>query len=477
MLGMFRNVEQVFEFCRTNGIAMIDLKAADMGGKWRHLTLPVERLLPRTFERGVGFDGSNYGFARAERSDLLLTPDLTTGFVDPFFELPTLSFICNAFMPDAQRTPCPGDPRHICHAAQEFALSAADEVLLGPEFEFYVFDAAYFCAGPSRSLLEIRCARAEWACGDLAGGGRGYAVPQMGGYHASPPADGEHDLRGEAAKLLQEAGVAVKYHHHEVGGPGQAEIEIEPAPPVIAGDRSMLVKYMVKNVAASRGRTATFMPKPIAGEAGSGMHVHMELLRAGTCLFADPAGYAGLSRVALNAIGGLLQHAPALLALTSPSTNSYRRLVPGFEAPASICFGHSNRTSVVRVPGYLSGEGHARFEFRPPDAACNPYLALAALVMAALDGIRREMDPVRMGFGPYDVNVFELPPERRAAIRPLPRSLPEALDGLRRDRAFLELGGVFPPEVLDTWIALKEAEARGAEAIPTPQEFVMYYDV
>jgi len=293
----------------------------------------------------------------------------------------------------------------------------------------------------------------------------------------SLPMDILYNLRSEMCLLLEERGIQVKYHHHEVGGPGQLEIEVESGPMLKMADNTMMIKYIVKNAAFNAGKTATFMPKPLLGEAGNGMHVHMHLFKNGTPIFYDANGYSGLSSTALYFIGGLLKHARALCALTNPSTNSYKRLVPGYEAPVSICFATANRSAVIRIPDYARLPHQKRFEIRNPDATCNPYYAYAAILMAGLDGIEQKMDPTKLGFGPYDVNLYKLSPEEQKKIQPLPYSLDQALDALEEDHEFLLKGGVFPKKLIEIWLEKKREEVRNFNKCPHPQEFALYYDL
>lgn len=474
---MFNKFEELQQYCRENGVKMVDFKLVDLFGRWRHITIPVERLTPALMESGIGFDGSNYGFAAVESSDMVFIPDLSTAMMDPFWELPTLSLIGDVF--DVRdHKPFAHYPRSIAHAAEEYLKSTgiATRCLLGPEFEFYVFDRVGFSLEPHSMGMTIETAQARWTT-DIDDNNNGYQVPHKGGYHVAPPLDTLHDFRSEITRVLEDRGAPVKYHHHEVGGPGQLELEVEHGPLTTMADRSMLIKYVIRNTAAAWGKTATFLPKPLFGEAGNGMHVHFWLFNGEEPLFFDTNGYSCLSQTALHAIGGILKHTPALLGLTNPSTNSYRRLVPGYEAPVSICFATSNRSSVIRVPGYAKTPASKRFEFRPSDATCNPYLAYAALLMAAIDGIKNRIDPSVEGFGPYDVNIYEMAPGERDKIAALPHTLEGALDALAADHAFLTAGGVFPETLIKTWIDLKTKEGRQVEARPNPYEVAAYYDL
>ena len=474
---MFKNLSDLKNYCEVNEIKMIDFKMIDLAGRWRHLTIPAERFTENTLRDGIGFDGSNYGFAPVEKSDMVFIPDLSSAVMDPFVEIKTLSMIGDVFVIGSPHRRFEQDPRAIAIKAEEYMKSQgiADEMRIGPEFEFYIFDHISYDVKPQFSNFSIDAKQAEWNSGEYPN--QGYKVPLKGGYHIAPPMDVAYDLRSKMCMLLEERGVKVKYHHTEVGGPGQFEIEVEFGSMREMADKTMLIKYIVKNAAFQNNQTATFMPKPIFGEAGSGLHVHMHLFKKGKPLFYDEKGYSGLSDTALYFIGGILRHAPALCAITNPSTNSYKRLVPGYEAPVSICYATSNRSAVIRIPDYARSPEAKRFEIRNPDATCNPYLAYSAILMAGLDGIENKIDPVKEGYGPYDVNLYKLPPKEQKKIKALPRSLGEALDALERDKEFLLKGQVFPEKLLEIWIENKRNEEQSINKIPVPVEFAMYYDL
>ncbi len=477
---MFKSYDEVMSFCKEQSIQMIDFKMIDLMGRWRHLGIPVGRFKPDTLKYGIGFDGSNYGFAPVEKSDMVFIPDITTTVFDPFTEVPTLSMIGDVFViaqPDNYRFD--QDPRSIAFKAEEYMKSTgiADEMRIGPEYEFYVFDHVTYENSPHRTGFSIDAEQAIWNGGDNEFQNLGYKIPLKGGYHIGPPQDILYDLRSRMCVLLEENNIPVKYHHHEVGGPGQVEIEVEFGPMMEMADKTMLAKYLIKNLAFQEGKTVTFMPKPLFGEAGSGMHVHMHLFKNGKPIFHDEKGYSGLSKKALHFIGGVLKHAPAVLAFTNPSTNSYKRLIPGYEAPVSVCFATANRSAVIRVPAYAKSPNQKRFEFRSADATCNPYLAFSAILMAGLDGIKKKIDPTAEGFGPYDVNLYTLSKEEQAKIKGLPKSLDEALDALEQDHEFLLAGGVFPQRLIEIWIENKRKEARRVNDIPHPLEFELYYDL
>jgi len=473
---MFQTFDQAQAYVAERGVRMIDLKFCDLWGRWRHVTIPARQFNPALMREGVGFDGSAVGLKSVKAGDMVLLPDLATGAMDPFWYAPTLSFTCSTHETGTLAV-FPNDPRNIARRAEEYLRETgiADQSVWGPEFEFYVFDQVAFDNGVNYASYRLESDEADW---NSAQGGHGHYIPLHGGYHAIPPKDQLYNLRSEICLLLEEMGVEVKYHHHEVGGPGQSEIETPLVGLLAAGDMTMLVKYVTKMAARGHGKTVTFMPKPLYGEAGSGMHFHQMLLQGGRNLFFDPNGYGSMSQTALYYIGGLLAHGPALLGLTNPSTNSYRRLVPGYEAPVNAFFSLGNRSAAVRIPKYADQPETARMEFRPPDATCNPYLALAAQLMAGLDGIRRQIDPTAAGFGPIDANIFAWSDQQRSAIKHLPGSLREALDALEADHDFLLAGDVFSEELLAQWIAFKrEVEYYPVRNRPHPYEMQLYFDV
>jgi glutamine synthetase len=465
------------EFVGRESVEQVDLKFSDLFGTWHHLSIPATHLGPELLAEGVGFDaGSVGGFKSVEHGDMVLVPDLETAFVDPFLRAPTLSFICNVAEADT-RDPFDRDPRRIATKACDYMVGTgiADDARWGPEFEFFVFDRAQYGHGPNYSFYRIESVEANWE--PDADAATSYPIEPQQGYHAIPPKDTLADLRAEMCRLLDAAGVGIRYHHHEVGSAGQSEIEVTLESLLAAADNVMKAKYFVKMVCSRHGKVATFMPKPLPTEAGSGMHFHQHLFSGGRPLFHDPAGYAGLSTLARQYIAGLLHHGPALLAFTNPSINSYRRIVPGYEAPVSLFFSLANRSAAVRIPKYASSPHETRIEFRPPDATCNPYLAMSAMLLAGLDGIQRGLDPGEEGFGPIDENIFELSPEEQARIKPLPGSLPEALACLEDDHDFLTGNGVFPEALLETWIRHKrDAELAPLALRPHPYEFTLYFD-
>jgi len=472
---MFQTLDEAAAFIRHKSVAMVDLKFCDLWGRWRHVTLPAARFNPGLLEAGVGFDGSSLGLSAVKSGDLVLVPELATAFLDPFWDVPTISFLCATLEADTHQ-PFPHDPRTLASRAEEFLRTSGvgEASLWGPEFEFYLFDGVSYENAVNVAAYRVESREADWKSHELGGG---YTIPRHGGYHAIPPQDQLHNARTKISLNLEAMGVPVKYHHHEVGGPGQCEIETRMLPMVRAADVTLLAKYVSRMTAREMGMTATFMPKPLFGEAGSGLHFHQQVWRGETNVFYDPAGYGCLSETARFYVGGLLAHGPAVMALTNPSTNSYRRLVPGYEAPVSAIFSLGNRSAAIRIPKYANRPESARMEFRPPDATCNPYLAIAAQLMAGIDGVRRRIDPTALGFGPYDEDVFSWPAEKRAHIKALPTSLDQALDALERDHEFLLEGSVFSPEMLHRWVKRKRSEERSVRDRPHPFEIELYYDL
>ena len=469
---------------KEHGIRMVDFKEVDLDGRWHHLSIPVERFTPALLQKGIGFDGSSYGFLTVEKSDMVFLPDLSSAFLDPVIAVPTISMIGDIFrITEDGYTRFESDPRHVAEKAEAFMKDAgiSDKCLFGPEFEFYVLDNVEFRNEINHIEVHLDSAQAAWnAIGspyDGPAGNRGYKVMGHKGYHADLPYDVNYDLRNTMVRALEDHGIPVKYHHMENGGPGQAEIEVEFATLKEMADRTQKLKYFVKNIAMQNGKTVTFMPKPFLGECGSGMHVHMHMFRGGEPIFYDENGYSQLSAAALSAIAGILAHAPALTAYTCPSTNSFKRLVPGWEAPVTVCFATSNRSSVIRIPGYARSPEDKRFEFRPADATANPYLCLSAIAMAAADGIQRGLDPTQMGFGPYDKNMYYLTEEEKKVVGSLPKSLGEAADALEADHEFLLNGGVFSADLIHNQLRKIRKDAEEVSVAPHPLEFKKYYDL
>ena len=476
---MFKTYAELETFVKTNKVEAIDFKYTDLFGRMRHLTMPASRLNENFIKNGEAFDGSNQmGFKTVESGDMSLIPDIATAIVDPFWEVPTLSMLCSIHEADTKKH-FRRDPRGITIAAYEYMKKTgiADLSLWGPEFEFYIFDSMNYTNEINSTSYRIESSEADWG-GSSENASSGHKIPHHGGYHAAPPQDDLYNDRTMMVKAIEDSGIAVRYHHHEVGGPGQSEIEIELQPLQKVGDVATWVKYMIKMVATSRGRTATFMPKPLYNEAGNGMHFHQMLFKDGKPLFYDKDGYAGLSELALYYVGGILKHGPSLLALTNPSTNSYKRLIPGFEAPVNLFFSLANRSAAIRVPKYAIEPNEKRIEFRPPDGTCNIYLAVAAQLMAGLDGIKNKIDPRKEGFGPIDKNIFAMSKDELKEIKSLPTSLKEAMQALKADNSYLLEGGVFNEDILDTIINWKmEKEYNEVRNRPHPYEMRLYYDL
>ena len=473
---MFTSFEELQRYVESEGVETLDFKVTQLSGSWRHLSVPASALSEKLFTRGFGFDGSNYGYATIEASDMVFIPDFRTAFVDPFWSRKTLSFLgtVHEILPDGFR-PYAGDSRAILDRALAALRSTgcADSFFVGPEYEFYILDSVSYWNELNRSGFEVDSLQAEWRSNDE--DGLGLAVRRKGGYHLDAPSDASRDLRADMAAAIDELGIPVKYHHHEVGGPGQQEIEVAMGEAKFLADGTMLIKHFIKNMAAERGCTATFMPKPFYGEAGNGMHVHMQLFKDGKSVFAGPeSNYGGLSDLALNFMGGILAHAPALSAVASASTNSYKRLVRGYEAPICVAFATSNRSAIIRIPGYAKAPEDRRYEFRSSDATANPYVLFAALLQAGLDGVRRSIDPAKAGFGPVETDIYHADVEKMG-LRLLPQSLDEALDELEKDHDFLFADGVFPKSFLENWLTLKRKEAKEVNDVPTPKEYELYY--
>ncbi len=468
---MFSTSREMLAFLRKEDVKAIDLKCVDLVGKWHHLSLPARRVDEHLFEDGEAFDGSNMaGFKTVEAGDMVLLPDPETAFVDPFFTDKTLSVICDVVEPDT-RAAFPRDPRGIAERAEAHLRSCgfADEARFGPEFEFYLFDDVRYRNGVCTGQYEIWCREGRLAWPED-GAHSGATLPYKGGYHAVPPEDRFCNVRAEIVRMLEEAGVQCRYHHHEVGSMGQQEIEVLLQGVTRSGDISMMVKYFVRNVADRHGLVATFMPKPFYTEAGTGMHFHQHLFRGGKPLFFDAKGYGCLSKLAHQYTAGLLAHAPALLGLTNPSTNSYRRLVPGYEAPVNAFFSLANRSAAIRIPSYANQPDTTRIEFRPPDPTCNPYLAMAAMLLAGIDGVQKKMDPTAMGFGPFDKNVADMTEDEQRKIKPLPTTLESSLESLLDDCEFLFAGKVFDKSLLEDWKKIKLEACRNIRQRPHPYE-------
>jgi glutamine synthetase len=477
VVRMFQNPKEALAYIREKGVEFVDLRFTDLPGRWQHFTLPARAVDEDLFTQGAGFDGSSIrGFQEIHESDMLLFPDPTTAFLDPFASRPTLVFVADVYDP-ITKAAYSRDPRGVAKRAEAYlkATGIADVSYWGPEIEFFIFDKVAFTVDPYDTGF---CVHSVEALANENGreGGDGLWIRPKEGYFPAPPVDKYQELRNQMAKNLEAVGIEVEVHHHEVATAGQAEIDMRFDRLTRMADKVMLYKYVVRSTAHQAGKTATFMPKPIFGDNGSGMHTHQSLWKNGTPLFYDEKGYAELSRLALHYVAGLLAHGPALAALTNPTVNSYRRLVPGYEAPVNLILSKRNRSAVVRVPMYQVGPEAAkakRIEYRAPDPSSNPYLAFAAMLMAGLDGIERGLEPPK----PVDKNLYALPAREARRIRHLPKTLDEALDALERDHAFLLKGGVFTEDLLEEWIRLKREEAAQVRLRPSPMEYYLYYDL
>ena len=470
-------MQDVLKIIEENDVKMVDFKMVDINGQYRHVTIPAENFSEDTMRNGIGFDASNYGYAVVEKSDMVFIPDPNTAVIDPFCQIKTLSMTGNAMIIDSPANrPLAQYPRNIVLAAENYMRTEgiADTMLILPEFEFYLFDQVGWEVQPNGVGYSIDAMQSYW---NSATQTKGVIVPKQKAYHIAKPFDQSYELRSEMCMHMKDAGIEINYHHPEVAASGQFEIEPQLGEMSKMADATMWIKYIIRNTALKYGKTATFMPKPIYGEAGSGMHVHMLLLKDGKPLFADDNGYAKLSETAHYFMGGLLKHIGSLCALTNPSTNSFKRLIPGFEAPVTVGYATSNRSAVIRIPAYAKSPEKRRFELRNPDATCNPYFCYAAILMAGIDGIKNKIDPHANGWGPYDVNLFHLPDEEKAKLQHLPTSLGEALDALEKDNDYLTAGGVFPIELIKNFIKTKRNEVSELSKIPHPAEFDKYYNL
>jgi glutamine synthetase len=472
--------KEVLALCREKDVKAVDLRFMDFPGLWQHFTIPVSKLDEDVFEDGLGFDGSSIrGWQAINESDMLVVPQPETAWIDPFTELTTVAMICNIQDP-ITREDYSRDPRNVARKAVNYLKSTgiAETAFFGPEAEFFIFDDVRFDQKAHEGFYHLDSIEGEWNRGkDTKAAGEGpnlgYKLRHKEGYFPVPPADQMMDIRNEMMQTMIECGLDVECQHHEVGTAGQAEIDLRFQELVHMADCMLMYKYIIKNVAKRHGKTVTFMPKPVFTDNGSGMHTHLSLWKGSEPVFAG-GGYAGLSETALHAIGGLLRHAPAVLAFTNPTTNSYKRLVPGYEAPVNLAYSQRNRSAACRIPMYSPSPKSKRIEFRCPDPSCNPYLAFSALLMAAIDGIQNKINPG----DPLDKDIYDLPPEELAEIPQTPGSLDEALDALEKDHEFLLRGDVFTQDVVDTWIGYKrENEADAIRLRPHPYEFCLYYDI
>ncbi|MBX3247628.1 MAG: type I glutamate--ammonia ligase [Myxococcales bacterium] len=472
--------KDVLELAKAKGAVMVDLRFIDLPGVWQHTSVPIHRLEVDSFEDGFGFDGSSIrGYQPINASDMLIVPDATTAKMDPFTKHPTLVLICDIVDP-ITREPYARDPRYIAKKAEAYLKQTgiADTCYVGPEAEFFVFDDVRYSSAPHAQFYQVDSVEAVWNTGEGSGpdgSGRnlGYKIPFKGGYFPVMPTDTLMDLRTDISLILMELGYEVEVQHHEVATAGQCEIDVAFDKLLVTADQLMWFKYVVKNVARQNDKVATFMPKPMYGDNGSGMHVHQSLWKDGKPLFAG-SGYAGMSEMALHYMGGILKHAPAICALTNPTINSYRRLVPGYEAPVNLAYSSRNRSASIRIPTYSQSPKSKRIEARFPDSSGNPYLAFAAMLMAGLDGIQNKIDPG----DPFDKDLYSLSPEELSGVPTVPHSLEGALEALEADHEFLLKGDVFTKDILDEWTSLKRsAEIDPFRLRPTPLEYELYFSI
>jgi glutamine synthetase len=475
-----RSASEVAGLIREHGIQIVDLRFTDLPGLWQHFSIGLPEVHEGLFEEGIGFDGSSIrGFQEIHESDMLLQPDPSTAFIDTMCETPTLALICNVIDP-ILKAPYSRDPRHVARKAEQHLRTSgvAQTCYFGPELEFFIFDSIRFEQNTHCGYYYVDSVEGAWNSGRdegaFGGGNLGYKPRYKEGYFPVPPHDTLQDIRSQIVLALMNAGVQVEVHHHEVSTAGQNEIDMRFAPLVRMADNVMLYKYFVKNIARRHGKVATFMPKPLFADNASGMHCHQSLWSEKSNLFYDAKGWAQTSQLCRWYIGGLLKHAHALMAFCAPSTNSYRRLVPGYEAPVNLAMSQRNRSAAARIPMYSDSPAARRVEFRCPDPSANAYLAFAAMLMAGLDGVATHADPG----APLDKNIYELPPEEARRIAKVPGSLEESLRALEGDREFLVQGGVFTADVIDTWLDYKwKHEVDPVRLRPHPWEFELYFDV
>lgn len=466
--------KNVMDLAKKQGAKMVDIKFVDTFGTWQHFSVPIAEFTEEVFKEGFGFDGSSIrGWKSIEASDMLAMPDPATAFIDPFCSVPTLSLTCT-IAETGTKAAYNRDPRGIAQRAEKYLTSTgiADTAVFGPEAEFFIFDNVQYDHKSNGTFYSVESEEAVWNTGRDEMPNLGYKIRHKEGYFPVSPADTQQDIRTEMCLVMESLGVRVERQHHEVATAGQAEIDYRFDTLIRAADAMMVYKYVIKNVARKHGKTVTFMPKPLFGDNGSGMHTHQSLWKKNKPLFAGNE-YAGLSQMALYYIGGILKHARALCAICNPTTNSYKRLVPGYEAPVNLAYSSRNRSAAIRIPTYSESPKAKRIEYRPPDPAANPYLAFAAMLMAGLDGIQNKIEPGE----PLDKNIYELPPEELKKVPNVPGSLGEALDALEKDHEFLLKGDVFTVDFLDMWIANKRKDHDALRLRPHPYEFFLYYDV
>ena len=475
---MFKNIGEIKKFIKNNDVKFIDFKLVDLQGRFRHLCIPAENLTEQTMKDGIGFDASNYGYAHVEKSDMVFIPDLSTAVVDPFTKTKTITMMANVYkIENPNNIPFEQYPRNVVKAAIASMKKAkiADEMIIGPEYEFNLFDSMKYSLEPNSISYSLNARESEWSSNTDCG--LNTHTLTKGGYHIDRPSDVGFDVRNDICDKMKDFGINVKYHHHEVGGSGQEEVEVQLDEMSKLADDTMLAKYIIKNCASNAGMTATLMPKPIYNEAGNGMHVHMLLKKNGKSIFYKKGNYANLSDKAMYFIGGILKHINSICVFTNPTTNSYKRLVPGFEAPVTIGYASANRSSVIRIPMYAKGEENTRFELRNPDATCNPYFAYSAILMAGLDGIKNKIDPKDYNWGPFDCNLYELSDKEKAKLKQLPKNLDEAIEALNKDHDYLLADGVFSKELINNWVNAIKKDAEKVNRMPHPAEFELYYDL
>jgi glutamine synthetase len=465
---------EALKFAEKNGVKFVDFKFVDLLGIWQHTTMPIQKLKEDSFSEGFGFDGSSIrGWKAINESDMVFIPDSTTAVIDPFFAQPTISLICD-IVDAVTRQPYSRDPRYIARKAEQYLKQTGlgDTAYFGPEPEFFIFDDVRFIEGPNMSSYSIDSREGRWNAGNAEGPNLGYKPAFKGGYFPVPPTDTLTDIRNEMSLALEGVGIPVEVHHHEVASGGQCELSMRFNSLVKMADWTMWYKYIVKNIARRHGKVATFMPKPIFGDNGSGMHCHQSIWKEEKNLFAGDK-YAGLSDMALNYIGGLLKNAPSFLAITNPGLNSYRRLVPGFEAPVNLAYSSRNRSAACRIPVSGASPKAKRLEFRCPDPTANPYLAFAAMLMAGIDGVQSKTSPGQ----PLDKDIYALSPEELKDVPKAPGSLEESINNLRKNHTYLRKGDVFTQDVIDSWVEWKEEnEIKPARLRPTTLEFALYFD-
>ncbi|MCX6175610.1 MAG: type I glutamate--ammonia ligase [Ignavibacteriales bacterium] len=454
-----QSIQSINNIIKKNKIEVIDLKCIDLSGRLHHISLPVhENIMNKLISEGVGFDGSSFGFRKVENSDMILIPDLETAVIDLFRDAPTLSFYSNIMLTDLKRSRFSQDGRYIAMQAELLLkkVTGADKSWWGPEFEFYIFSNVDYDTRTATSYYRVEHNEEFY----------------KRAYHAANPFDLYDDFRDEASKLLQKYGIKVKYHHHETGERGQQEIETYFNDLLTTGDNIITAKYVLFNFARQKNLFITFMPKPMYQQPGNGLHLHLFLTKKGKNAFYKKGEYGNMNELGRFFMGGMLKHGPALSAFTNPSTNSYKRLVPGFEAPVAMTYGQGNRASAIRIPQYVNNPDETRFEYRPPDATMNPYLCLTAMLLAGMDGVVNKIDPVKEGFGPYDKNFLE---EDLHKVKMLPRNLTEAIDALEADNDFLKRGNIFNDELLEQWVKVKSEEIHAIGTMPHPFEYKMYF--